>query len=84
MPRHRDGGFPGIPPMQARHLMEKEKSVAGERRGAPGRAAILAAAPPLHIRFPPAFHVREAVFMVFNVDHPPAPQPPFLFFLSFF
>ena len=32
----------------------------------------------------PPFHVREAVFMVFNVDHPPAPQPHLLFFLSFF
>jgi hypothetical protein len=31
--------------------------------------------------FLPPFHVREAVFMVFNVDHPLAPQQPLLFFL---
>ena len=35
---------------------------------------------PRSCRFPPAplplFHVREAVFMFFNVDLPPAPQPP--------
>ncbi len=38
-------------------------------------------APRHPIRVPPSFHVREAVFMVFNVDHPLAPQPPLLFFL---
>ena len=36
-------------------------------------------APRRAIRFPPAFHVREAVFMFFHVDHPPALQPPLCF-----
>ena len=36
-------------------------------------------APQLHIRLPPAFHVRGAVFMLFNVDLSPALQLPFCF-----
>ena len=46
-----------------------------------GKKAGGSPAPRLHSRFPPSFHVREAVFMVFNADLPPALQPPFCFLL---